>query len=255
MISHSARSGSRRLSFAGMLLGGLAVLPTTGCGGDGTAPAPAPAPPSVPKPAPDPGPPTMRYNFSLPEVRISPRVPGSLPEGVAFAPAIALVAHPRDFTPFSLGQPASDGLEVLAETGASELFLEGARAAAMKEIAASFGELLAIFLSPDPSIEMHPDRPCLTYAQRIAPSPDWFIGFSNVCATDESGAWLDEIRADLIAYDAGTAAGDEFADKAEGGDTEPRDPVSHLDRPPHFVPPAVVQVLRAARKTDPQDRE
>ena len=58
----------------------------------------------------------------------------------------------------------------------------------MEVIFRSFGELIQRFLTPDPFDRIAPGRPCLTYAQKIAPSSDWFIGFSNVCATDEDGA-------------------------------------------------------------------
>ena len=235
-----------------LLLAGVGAVLLAACGGDDSAPAtPAPAPVPVAPPPPEPGEPeTARYAFAQPEVRISPRIPGTLPEGVHFAPPIALVAHARDAAPFALGEAASDGLKVLAEQGAAEAFLAEAEAASAEVIAASFAELLAIFLSPDPSIELRLEQPCLTYAQMIAPTPDWFIGFTNVCATDEDGKWLDEIGAELLAYDAGTAEGDDFALKAEGGDTEPRDPVSLLDQPPWFPAPSVVQVLTATRGTE-----
>ena len=87
----------------------------------------------------------------------------------------------------------------------------------------SFGELIQRFLSPDPSIEMHRERPCLTYAQRIDPSSDWFVGLSNACATDEDGRWLSEITADVIAHDAGTAEGEDFMPKGRGHRTAPAD--------------------------------
>ena len=224
------------------------------CGEDSSPPAtPAPTPAPTPPPTPPPPPPepdTATYTFGLPDVRISPRIPGSLPDGVGFAPVLALVAHGRDEAPFALGGIASDGLKTLAETGASDVFLAEAEAAGMEVIFASEGEMLAVFLSPDPSVELHLERPCLSYAQMIAPSPDWFIGFSNACATDENDAWADELSGELLAYDAGTAEGDDFQLKAEGADTDPREPIAHLDAPPFFNAPAVVQVLTATRKEE-----
>ena len=82
----------------------------------------------------------------------------------------------------------------------------------------------------------------------IAPSPDWFIGFTNICATDEDGTWVDEISAELVAYDAGTAEGEDFQYKS--GDTDPREPIALLEAAPYFVPPAIVQVLSATRKAE-----
>ncbi len=222
-----------------------------GCDGDSSSPAaPAPAPtPAPPPPPPEPAEPETRsYTFIPPDVRISPRIPGTLPEGVDFYPDLVLVAHARDEAPWGLDAIASDGMKVLAEAGASADFAQEAETAGMVVHARSFAELLQLFLSPDPSIELDSDRPCLSYAQMIAPSPDWFIGFTNVCATDEDGNWLDEISAELVAYDAGTAEGEDFQYKS--GDTDPREPIALLDTAPYFVSPAVVQVLTATRKAE-----
>lgn len=251
MSTDPAGSAARRPPWPVALLVALgASLGIAGCGGDGGSPATPPPAPTPAPPVPATEPETATFTFAEPEVRISPRIPGTLPEGVHFAPPIALVAHARDAAPFALGQVASDGLKVLAEAGASDRFLAEAEAASSEVIAASFAELLLIFLSPDPSIEMRLERPCLSYAQMIAPTPDWFIGFSNICVTDEEGRWLDEIEAELLAYDAGTADGEDFAYKAEGEDTEPRTPVSLLDHPPWFTAPSVVQVLTVTRHAE-----
>ena len=110
--------------------------------------------------------------------------------------------------------------------------------------------MLQIFLNPNHSVDMNIDKPCLSYAERIQPSPDWFIGFSNVCATDADGKWRDMVQTQLLAYDAGTADGDGYANKSEGADSEPRGPITLLNKPPHFVAPAIVQVLTATRKAE-----
>ena len=232
-----------------LLAAGIAI---TACDDGGSTPAaPAPAPPPAPAPTPPPPPPepeTATYTFAQPMPRLGPRVPGSLPEGVGFSPALALVAHAKDAAPWTLGEVASDGLKTLAETGEADLFLAEAEAAGMDVVFASFGELIQRFLSPDPSIEMHRERPCLTYAQRIDPSSDWFVGLSNACATDEDGRWLSEISADVIAHDAGTAEGEDFMVK--GMDTEPRQPITVLDAPPYLSAPAIYLPLTATRQEE-----
>ena len=250
---HPLSPGTAAPRFAALLLVAAFAASLAGCGGDSSspaAPAPAPAPtPTPPPPAPEPAEPEKRsYTFALPDVRISPRIPGTLPEGVDFYPDLVMVAHARGEAPWALDAIASDGMKVLAEVGTSEDFAQEAEAAEMVVHARTFAELLQVFLSPDPSIELDSDRPCLSYAQMIAPSPDWFIGFTNICATDDEGNWLPQISAELIAYDAGTAEGEDFQYKS--GDTDPREPIALLDAAPYFVSPAVVQVLTATRKAE-----
>lgn len=226
----------------------------TGCDDGGSTPA-APAPAPTPAPAPPPAPPeppepeTVTYLFEQPDDRIGPRQPGTLPDGVSFASELILLAHARDAGPFSVGATASDEMKLLAETGSPETLIAGLDDST-EVIAGSLGELLRIFLSPEPAIDMHLDHPCLSYAERIEPSPDWFIGFANVCAADEDGKWLDTIQTQLLAYDAGTADGDDYAAKADGADTEPREAITLLDKPPHFVAPAIVQILSATRQEE-----
>ncbi len=234
---------------AGLLLAaGVAITACDDGGSTPVAPAPAPAPAPTPPPPP-PAPETATYVFAQPEDRIGPRQPGTLPEGVSFSAELILVAHAPDAGPFAVGETASDAMKELVETGSPEALIESG-GDSFQVVADSLGALLRIFLSPEPSIEMNLAQPCLSYAERIEPSPDWFIGFANVCATDEDGQWLDMIETQLLAYDAGTAAGDDYVNKAEGADSEPREPITLLDKPPHFVAPAIVQVLTATRKAE-----
>ena len=248
MLPFPLRPPATRSRLAGLLLATGVAIPACDDGGS-TPVAPAPAPVPAPAPTPPPPPPapeTATYVFAQPQDRIGPRQPGTLPEGVSFSAELILAAHARDAGPFAVGETASDPMRELAETGSPQALIESG-GDSFQVVADSLGGLLRIFLSPEPSIEMNLAQPCLSYAERIEPSPDWFIGFANVCATDEDGSWLDMIETQLLAYDAGTADGDDYADKAEGADSEPREPITLLDKPPHFVAPAVVQILSATR--------
>ena len=244
------RSAARFAAIA-LILGAAALL-ISACDDGGSSPAtPAPAP--APAPPPElPEPETATYTFQLPTRLIGPSVPGTLPPGVHYAPGIAFVAHARDAAPFVVGQIASDGLKILAEQGPPQRLIEEAteKSAEVIHEIESFPELLHFLLGPEASIELNIDRPCITYAQMIAPSPDWFIGFANVCATGEDGKWLPEVTAELLAYDAGTAEGQEFEYKASGEDTEPREPVVRLEVPGWFDSDSIVQIHKAIRKTE-----
>ncbi len=238
-------------SRAALLAVATAALTLAACADDADAPAPAPAPAPTPAPAPEPAPEpvpeTATYTFDQPEPLISPRVPGTLPSGVHFAPPLAMVAHAPGEAPWVPGEIASDGMKLLAEAGASWELLMEAEAAGAEVVFGDQAEMLALLLSPDPSLEVSLERPCFSYAQMIAPTPDWFVGFSDACAA-EDGEWLGEIEVELTAYDAGTATGGEYQYKS--ADTEPREPIALLDAPPYFASPAVTMVIRATRKTE-----
>ena len=244
---------------------GLSLALSFGCGGGSSpsTPAPAPAPPpttpttpTTPTPTPEPAQPdTATYTFSQPERLIgsstSTTTPTKLPEGVNLHGRLAMVLHSRDRMPFEEGQPATDGLKTLAETGEPEAFLAEAEAAGGEVRARTIGELF-VFLT-DPSIEITLEKPCMSYAQQIAPSPDWFVGWSTACATDEAGRWLDTVTTQMIAFDAGTADGGSFEPKKPGADTEPRFVVSRLDLRELLgidAFPAVFQRITATRKTE-----
>ena len=244
---HPLPPGTAAPRFAALLLMAAIAASLAGCGGDSSSPA-APAPPPAPAPTPEPA--TASYMFAQPDDRIGPRQPGTLPEGVSFSLDLILVAHARDAAPFSPDEISSDGMKMLAETGNPEGLLAEAEENSSEVIAKSLPELLQIFLNPNHAVVMNLDQPCLSYAERIQPSPDWFIGFSNICATNDDGKWRDMVQTQLLAYDAGTADGDGYSNKTEGGDSEPREPITLLNKPPHFVAPAIVQVLTATRKAE-----
>lgn len=48
--------------------------------------------------------------------------------------------------------------------------------------------------------------PLVTLLTMVAPSPDWFVGVSGL-ALFANDQWIDEVRVDLYAHDAGTDSG------------------------------------------------
>ncbi len=237
---------NRNFGFAlslGVLL--AAALTLAACGDDGgsAAPAPTPAPTPTPTPTPEPEPDpepetrvyTIQYEALISGNPLFQALFGATPypDGVTTAPPVAFIAHPRGETLWEMGATASAAMKVLAETGESADVVAEATGRGFTIQANHEDQITALLTSGNPSIEVSSDNPCFTFAQAIAPSPDWFVGFSHVCATDEDGAWLDEIAFEAAAFDAGTAAGDDFADKADGADTT--QPITHLDKAP-FTP-------------------
>lgn len=212
---------------------------------DSPAPVPAPAPAPAPEPAPEPDHDhdhehavylLEEYVAQISSSETLQLLQGAepFPEGVTTAPHIAFFAHPMDEPLWEPGGMASPGLKTLAETGdASELNDEAEMAGYEILFSGSYEEVFAwiqMSFGGEATIEVEHDLPCFSYAQMIAPSPDWFIGFSNVCLVDENGEWLEDVELEAVAYDAGTAAGMEYALKAEGADT--MEPITLLDVAP-----------------------
>ena len=228
-----------------------AALLLVSCGGDSgstpaaLAPAPAPAPaPTPPPPTPEPEAPEMvtyiveaqatESYSNNPQFQLFGFKP--FPEGAGGVDAIALLAHPADMAPWEVGGIASAGLKTLAETGESAALIDEGGAMGFTTVASSFNDIaglvLAALLNPATSegITVSLDQPCLSYAQRLDPSSDWFIGFASVCTVDEAGNWLDELALTASMYDAGTAEGEPYAGAT--GPTAPQQPISKVELPP-----------------------
>ena len=169
--------------------------------------------------------------------------------------AMVAVAHGSAWTPFSIGQTASDGVKNVAETGSTTQILSEASAqGATTQVAATRSAYPQRVSSGYQVAQIAVDatRPRLSALTMIAPSPDWFTGFSSVSACNEtSGEWLDEIDADkyfakvgattaqqrfivqaplymfpVYGLDAGTDSGSSFT--AANSATSPRQAISYL---------------------------
>ncbi len=60
----------------------------------------------------------------------------------------------------------------------------------------------------------------------IAPSPDWFVGFSKFNLQNPQGKWYKKIECNLIGYDAGTESADTFT--FSGTATNPKEMIHRL---------------------------
>ena len=224
-----------------------AALLLAACGGDsGTTPAPAPAPTPPPAPAPEPEPEvpeTATYDIVYaPKYSTNPlfQVLGAVPypEGAEASNEVAFVAHPLDTTLWELGGMASEGLEHLAYDGHAHDLAHEAEEMGWMVLAESFDEIVALLGAAE--ITLSAEFPCLSYAQRLSPSPDWFIGF-NVCAMDDHddhGHWEEtlDVRAEM--YDAGVRDGEPYM--AATGTTDPQEPISRVMTPPWDTDPVSI---------------
>jgi len=137
----------------------------------------------------------------------------TLPGSAHFSP-LAVATHNSGVTFFEMGQTASPGVKLIAELGATGSFSDEVNTAITNNTADQ------VIIGPDlffnagsnrtitiANITVNKDFPLVSLLSMIAPSPDWFVGASNVSLLDASGNWIPEITMDLFPYDAGTEEG------------------------------------------------
>ena len=172
-----------------------------------------------------------------------------------YSPLVA-VAHESSWAPFTIGETASDGVKDVAEIGATSVIVsEAAARGAVAQVASTRRAYPQRVSAGYQVVQISVDatRPRLSALTMIAPSPDWFTGFANVSACNETtGSWLDEIDADkyfanavgtttaqghfvveaplymfpVYGLDAGTDSGSSFT--AFNSATNPREAISYL---------------------------
>ena len=153
--------------------------------------------------------------------------PGAFVSTAHFSPLIGGV-HTDELDIWGPGQFATNGVEVMAETGsptplqteitaainagtAREVILGGS-------VAVSPGQASAGFTVTD-------EYPLVSLVTMIAPSPDWFIGVHDLSLLGPDG-WVEELTVDLFAYDSGTDSGPGLTSPNQN--TNPQEPIALL---------------------------
>ena len=137
--------------------------------------------------------------------------PDGVPAGAHFSPLIGAV-HNDQVTFWQSGGTASVGIESMAEIGGtsalkSEITGAGSAASSTIEHSGNIGVTAEVTLD----ITLSPTHPLVTLVTMIAPSPDWFVGVSNLSLLDAQNEWLASHTVNLFPYDAGTEDGTEFS--------------------------------------------
>ena len=159
-------------------------------------------------------------------------LPSATPEASAqyrlvFEATWSAGTHPQDFPPtphfsgligalhspgvhlWAAGEAATPGIKNMAETGA--------KSPLDREIEALIGDGLACGaisgggIDPSPGVvevtlTVNQDCPLVSVVSMIAPSPDWFVGVSDLSLL-EDGVWVEQAVVELLPYDAGTDSG------------------------------------------------
>ena len=137
--------------------------------------------------------------------------------------------HDADTRIWQRDEPASDGIELMAETGGKSQLL--AEIAALIEAGTAHAELSGGGLSTSPAsvsleLDIVSSHPFVTLVSMLAPSPDWFVGVSALSLLAEDGTWKEREEVMLRLYDAGTDDGTTF--NAANADSDPPQPISRL---------------------------
>ncbi len=209
-----------------------ALLLAAGCGDSGPT-ATTPMPPVAPAPPPTPDA-TASYVVTFAATWSAATHPNMFPSNPHFSGLIG-ATHRAGIRFWSPGAIATNGIEAMAELGSktpldigigraidngnAEHLLSG------DGIARSPGNVTLAF---DISVE----HPFVTLVSMVAPSPDWFVGVSEM-SLFENGDWAAEIVVELQPYDAGTDSGNTY--NAPDRDTVPRIPIAHLEGAPLAV--------------------
>ena len=138
--------------------------------------------------------------------------------------------HNSSVTFWEVGSLASVGIEMMAELGASAPLNAETQTAINAGTAYSFiaGSGISSPDSVETSFIISSTHPLVTLVTMVAPSPDWFLGVSEL-ELYSANVWLDDVVVDLFVYDAGTDNGVDF--DSPDSDTDPADPIALLGAP------------------------
>lgn len=136
-------------------------------------------------------------------------------EGVSnphFSP-ISGATHNSNYQMWQPGALASEGMVQLAETGVlsllnqdQELALETGHVGSVIAVERNLGSPGSVTFV----FQAKPDKPLLSLATMVAPSPDWFVGVHNLKLRNENG-WISSMDIELEPYDAGTRSSNTFS--------------------------------------------
>ena len=216
----------------------LSLLWCSGCAGATSAPTAEQAPEDPPRttpstPSPDPAAPApteARYRVTFAATWSAATHPRNFPGNPHFSGLVG--ATHGDIRIWQSGKVASDGMELMAETGAKSRLLS--EIDQLVERGSAHARLSGGGLSTSPatvSLEFNAvsSHPFVTLVSMLAPSPDWFVGVSALPLM-EDGAWRARVEVELALYDAGTDDGAVFT--AANADSDPAEPITALTSDP-----------------------
>lgn len=173
----------------------------------------------------------------------------SFPANAHFSPVVA-VSHDENYHMFRLGEISSEAFEPLAELGVTNGVEEQLQVA----LANDFADVPVVTESLYPQrdgdtlefrLTVTKQKPLITLATMIAPSPDWFVGLDSL-NTLEEGTFITSQTVDLYALNAGTEEGDTAGNfSINNASTDPFEPIASFDNVPGLdIPFASVTIAK-----------
>ncbi|MBO6513691.1 MAG: spondin domain-containing protein [Phycisphaerales bacterium] len=175
--------------------------------------------------------------------------PTSFPNNPHFSPLIG-ATHNDQITLWTPGGIATNGIEVMAETGSPTPLRNEVLSLIDFNFADQFINLGGIALSPNSrtgTIEADADFPLLSLVTMIAPSPDWFVGIHDLNLRPD-GLWIDEVIIDLDPYDSGTDAGVNYT--SSNSNINPHLPITNIANQFPFTGTQRIGTLRITRTSE-----
>ncbi len=142
--------------------------------------------------------------------------PDTLPSGAHVSP-IVVVSHMNENDLFTSGALATDGIEIMAETGATKVLADEINDNS-SILSSVIGTRIDTPGSNTLKLELDQDHSLLSAVSMLAPSPDWFVAINSI-ELFRDGQWLEKIELTMKPYDAGTDSETTFT--ATDSDTNP----------------------------------
>lgn len=157
--------------------------------------------------------------------------PTGYPANAHFSP-LFVGSHSSSNFLFEMGLDASQGIQEMAETGATETLIDEIQ----KEI--NTGKFFdknigSSFDSPGNNslqVGLRPDFSYVSIVSMVAPSPDWFVSATTNLYDVTDGLWYDVVTVDVMTYDAGTDSGIDFT--SSNDPTDPQAPINLVSTGP-----------------------
>lgn len=146
--------------------------------------------------------------------------PTDYPSNSHFSPVTGMT-HKQGVKIFEINKLASDGIEIMAETGGTdkllseinELIIQSKANQSIRASGLSSGSATFNFTTT-----VNSNFPYITLVSMIAPSPDWFVAVEEVNLM-ENGSFVNSKIVNTTVYDAGTDNGSTFT--SDNADTNP----------------------------------